>query len=74
MGKGWEAEVRTRGWPYLARRRSSMRVMRAMLLFEEQMKEKRHSTGSCLRRGGSGDRDDQRHQVTWGKVAGQREA
>lgn len=25
-----------------------MRVMRGMLLLEEQMKEKRHSVGSCL--------------------------
>ena len=26
-----------------------MSVMRAMLLFDEHMNEKRHSTGSCLR-------------------------
>jgi len=27
-----------------------MRLMRPMLLLMEQIKEKRHSTGSCLRR------------------------
>ena len=33
--------------PYVTQRASIIWAMRAMLLFEEQMNEKRHSSGSC---------------------------
>ena len=36
--------------PYVRRSFSSMPVIRGMLLFEEQMKLKIHSTGFCLQR------------------------